>query len=61
MDHPNIVRLYEFYEEPDYYCLVQGLCTGGELFDTIIKSGKLNETTARVLIKSMLSAINYCH
>ena len=22
MDHPNIVRLYEFYDEPAYYCLV---------------------------------------
>jgi len=22
MDHPNIVKLYEFYEEPAYYCLV---------------------------------------
>jgi len=22
MDHPNIVRLFEFYDEPKYYCLV---------------------------------------
>jgi calcium-dependent protein kinase len=22
MDHPNIVRLYEFYDEPKYFCLV---------------------------------------
>ena len=61
MDHPNIVRLYEFYDEPNYYCLVQEVCSGGELFDAIIKSGKFRESTARILIKSMLSCINYCH
>jgi len=61
MDHPNIVRLYEFYDEPAYYCLVQEVCSGGELFDAIIKSGKFKESTARILIKSMLSCINYCH
>lgn len=22
MDHPNIVRLFEFYEEPNKYCIV---------------------------------------
>ena len=61
MDHPNIVRLYEFYDEPAYYCLVQEVCTGGELFDAIIKSGKFKEATARTLIKTLLSCINYCH
>lgn len=61
MDHPNIVRLYEFYDEPSYYCLVQEVCSGGELFDAIIKNGKFKERTAQVLIKSMLSCINYCH
>jgi serine/threonine protein kinase len=36
MDHPNIVKLYNFYDEPAYYCLVQEVCPGGELFDAII-------------------------
>jgi len=61
MDHPNIVRMYEFYDEEENYCIVTGLCDGGELFDTIIKSGKLTEHNARLLIKSLLSCINYCH
>ena len=61
MDHPNIVRLFEFFNEPDYYCIVQGYCAGGELFDAIISSGKLTENTARVAIRALLSCINYCH
>jgi serine/threonine protein kinase len=54
MDHPNIVKLYEFYEESAYYCLVQEVCSGGELFDAIVKSGKFKENTARILIKNLL-------
>jgi calcium-dependent protein kinase len=61
MDHPNIVRLYEFYDEPKYYCLVQEVCQGGELFDAIINAGKFKESQARVLINRLLSVINYCH
>jgi len=61
MDHPNIVRLYEFYDEPKHYCLVQEVCTGGELFDAIITSGKFKESNAKVLVKRLLSVINYCH
>ena len=34
-DHPNILRLYEFYEDPKRYYIVTELCTGGELFDEI--------------------------
>ena len=43
------------------YCLVQEICAGGELFDHILKHKLFNEGKARVLIKRLLSAINYCH
>ena len=33
IDHPNILKLYEFYEDDKRYYLVSELCTGGELFD----------------------------
>ena len=37
MDHPNIVKLYEFYEDPRTYSLVTEMCHGGELLNYIIK------------------------
>jgi calcium-dependent protein kinase len=39
MDHPNIIRMYEYFEDDKRYYLVQEICKGGELFDEIINRG----------------------
>lgn len=36
LDHPNIMKLYEFFEDKGYFYLVTEVYTGGELFDEII-------------------------
>jgi calcium-dependent protein kinase len=61
LDHPNILRLYEVFEDKKYIYLVTEFCQGGELFDEIIARGKFNERDAAVIIKQLLSAISYCH
>ena len=37
MDHPNIVKLLEVFEDDRHWCLVMELMQGGELFDLILK------------------------
>ncbi len=32
IDHPNIVRLLEVFDEEDHWCLVMELMEGGDLF-----------------------------
>ena len=35
MNHPNIVRLYDVFEDHAHLHIVMELCLGGELFDHI--------------------------
>lgn len=61
MDHPNIVRLFEVYQDHKRYFIITELCTGGELFDQIIKRPYYSERDAAIIMKQVLSAVGYCH
>lgn len=39
IDHPNIVKFYEAFEDNKYLHLVMEFCAGGELFDQIVEEG----------------------
>ena len=60
MDHPNIVKIFEFYNGEKEYYLIMEYCGGGELFDKIIKT-KLTEIQCAYIMYQIISAIHYCH
>lgn len=51
LDHPNIVKMYEFFQDEKRYYIITELCKGGELFDEIIGRGHFNEKDASLLMK----------
>ncbi|CAG9335437.1 unnamed protein product [Blepharisma stoltei] len=61
LDHPNIVNIIETYETNRLCYLVMELCQGGELFDRITAHRYLDEVQAAVIMRSLFSAIMYCH
>ena len=61
MNHPNIVRLIDFYDEPSQYLIAMEYLEGGELFDRIVKKAYYNEKEARDLAQIFLSAVKYMH
>ena len=63
LDHPNILRLSEFFETENEIYLILDLCKGGELLDRLHEQAdhRYSERTACKLIYTMLSTIRYCH
>lgn len=60
-EHPHVICLYDFFEEPNTYYLVMERMSGGELFDRIVAKLYYNEKEARDVCKVLLEAVNYCH
>ena len=61
LDHPNILKLYEVFEDDKRYYLVTELCKGGELFDEIINKVQFSEKEAATIVQQILQAVAYCH
>eukprot|EP01055_Gregarina_sp_Pseudo9_P005901 Gregarina_sp_Pseudo_9__5900@NODE_932_length_2053_cov_149_630089_g874_i0_p1_GENE_NODE_932_length_2053_cov_149_630089_g874_i0NODE_932_length_2053_cov_149_630089_g874_i0_p1_ORF_typecomplete_len561_score109_39Pkinase/PF00069_25/1_6e83Pkinase_Tyr/PF07714_17/9_3e53EFhand_7/PF13499_6/7_5e13EFhand_7/PF13499_6/7_1e16EFhand_1/PF00036_32/0_0013EFhand_1/PF00036_32/0_00019EFhand_1/PF00036_32/1_1e05EFhand_1/PF00036_32/8_4e08EFhand_6/PF13405_6/0_00083EFhand_6/PF13405_6/4_8EFhand_6/PF13405_6/2_3e08EFhand_6/PF13 len=61
LDHPNIMKLYEFFGDKKYYYLVMEVYKGGELFDEIINRQKFSESDAASIMKQVLSGVTYLH
>ena len=61
IDHPNVVKIFEFYNSDDAYYLITEYCEGGELFKLIKQKKKLTEIQCAYVMYQVLSAIKYCH
>ena len=62
LDHPNIVKYYDYFEEEDYIYLMMEYLEGGTLKEYINnKKNNITENEARIIIKQLLTAISYLH
>jgi len=65
LDHPNIIRLVEYFEEKGKFYLVFPLCQGPDLFDYIVdeseKNGAVSERDAARICRQMIKAVHCCH
>jgi len=61
LEHENIIKLYEVYENKLELFLVQELCTGGELFDMINKLGRYTEKDAAGVLIQIFRGLSHMH
>jgi serine/threonine protein kinase len=61
LDHPNIVRVYEFFAAEENYYLVMEYVSGMSLRDLLSRQGPPNPALAVYLLKQALAALDYAH
>ncbi|KAF3046025.1 hypothetical protein E8E12_010447 [Didymella heteroderae] len=61
LDHPNIVRLYDIWENRDELYLIMEYVEGGELFTYIHEQGGLIEIHVVHIFRQIIAALIYCH
>ena len=61
ISHPNIVNIFDIYEDSKKYYIMMEICEGGELFEAISEQGAFTEEDCAHIMKQVLSAVNYLH
>ena len=61
LNHPNIMKLYEYFYEKDNIYIIMEYIRGEELFNKINEVHIFSEETAAIIIKSIFQGIAYCH
>jgi calcium-dependent protein kinase len=61
LDHPNIIKIYEYFSDEKFIFIVTELMQGGELFDRIMDVHHFSERKAAEIFLQILSAVNYLH
>lgn len=61
LDHPNLVKLFEIYEDEQYVHLVMEYCSGGDVAERIIDNGNFSEKEAGNIMQKLLCALEYLH
>ena len=59
--HPNIMQIFEYYEDETFFYIITEYCAGGELFNELIKKGSFKEIEASFIMKQIFSAVSYIH
>jgi len=61
VQHPNIIHIYEVFENKEKMVLVMEIAAGGELYDYLSERRSLEELEARRIFRQIATAVFYCH
>uniref|UniRef100_A0A1Y1ML94 Protein kinase domain-containing protein n=1 Tax=Photinus pyralis TaxID=7054 RepID=A0A1Y1ML94_PHOPY len=61
VQHPNIIHIYEVFENREKMVLVMEYAAGGELYDYLSERKVLAEEEARRIFRQIATACYYCH
>ena len=61
LDHPNIMKIFEFFEDDDYMYLINEFCGGGDIAGLMDKFGVFPEFLLKYVMFQVFLAISFLH
>lgn len=61
LDHPNIIKIYEFFSDDINYYIINEFCSEGDLHNKIQSFNYFSEEVVKNLMKQVFSAVAYLH
>ena len=61
LNHPNITKILELFEDKEYILIIMEYINGGNLFSFLKKRRKVSEKTAKFLFKQIILGIKHIH
>ena len=61
LDHPHIIKMFEFYVDDNNYYLVNEFCSEGDLNEKLHKIKFFSENVAKLLMFQIFNAVRYLH
>ena len=61
LEHPNIIKIYEYYTDDINFYLITDYISNGELYNYVYKAKSFNERQTQYIMKQVLCAVNYLH
>ena len=61
LNHPNITKILEVFNDEDYMLIIMEYINGGNLFSFVKKRRKLSEKIAKFLFRQIILGIKYIH
>ena len=61
LDHPNILKIFEYFVNEKYYYFIMEYVSGGELYQQIYEMQYYDESTAANIMKQIFSSVCYLH
>uniref|UniRef100_A0A2P2MYD2 Protein kinase domain-containing protein n=1 Tax=Rhizophora mucronata TaxID=61149 RepID=A0A2P2MYD2_RHIMU len=59
--HPNVIQIFNVYEDQTHLHMVMELCDGQDLHSRILANGPFPESEAKAVFTQLMRAISHCH
>ncbi|OHT03099.1 hypothetical protein TRFO_29570 [Tritrichomonas foetus] len=61
LDHPHIIRMYEYFTEQNYFFVILEYCSKGSLADEVKRNGPIKGHRLITLAQQLIGAVAYAH